>query len=254
MPATILSLPVELLSRIFLLGSNYDFPYHYGPFLFNVEFDKVYHSPDFAFQSLVSHVCHSWRQISTTTPYLWNCLHFRTTKHIQRANAFLERCSPRPENGVTSSHLLDILISTDTPDDSEEGHSNTITFEELNQIFELITSFTKRWRSFHLDVRDSKCKAIARRYLSSCGSAPRLETLQLYHFENFGTRSNLDLATRSLPVVIFNNDAPSLKNVSLIGVNLRWGATDWDDDPDFFRLVDLNFLEVWELTDRMRCN
>jgi hypothetical protein len=176
---------------------------------------------------------------------LWNCLHFRTTRHIERAQTFLSRCSPRSEDAsVTSSHLLDILISTDTPDDSLEGHCNTVTCDELKQIFQLITPLTKRWRSFHLDVRDSQCKTTARHYLSSCGAAPNLETLQLYHFENFRTRSNLDLATSSLPVVVFNNDVPNLKNVSLIGVNLRWGSTEWEDDPDFFRLVDLNFLEV----------
>jgi hypothetical protein len=94
----------------------------------------------------------------------------------------------------------------------------------------------KRWRAFHLKVRENECKLAARQYLSSCGPAPNLETLQLYHFEDYRTSQNLYLATYRPPVMVFSNNLPRLKNVSLIGVNLPWA-----DSP---YLVHLHHLEL----------
>ncbi|KAJ7832170.1 hypothetical protein B0H14DRAFT_2803584 [Mycena olivaceomarginata] len=44
-----------------------------------------------------------------------------------------------------------------------------------------------------------------------------LQTLQLYHFEDYRTTQNLYIAIHRPPVVIFDNVLPALKNVSLIG-------------------------------------
>ncbi|KAJ7793755.1 hypothetical protein B0H14DRAFT_2925597 [Mycena olivaceomarginata] len=48
-----------------------------------------------------------------------------------------------------------------------------------------------------------------------------LQTLQLYHFEDYRTTQNLYIAIHRPPVVIFDNVLPALKNVSLIGA---WDA------------------------------
>ncbi|KAF8059304.1 hypothetical protein FPV67DRAFT_1454493 [Lyophyllum atratum] len=101
----------------------------------------------------------------------------------------------------------------------------TLCREELHQVFDIIRPHVKRWRAFHLKIRDHECKATARQHLSSCGPAPNLETLQLYHFEDYRTSQNLYLATYRPPVMVFSNELPLLKNVSLIGVNLPWSRS-----------------------------
>ncbi|KAJ7095697.1 hypothetical protein B0H15DRAFT_826684 [Mycena belliarum] len=98
----------------------------------------------------------------------------------------------------------------------------TLCRDEMRTIFALILPQVARWRAFYLKVCANECKLIARQALSTCGPAPRLETLQLYHLEDYRTAQNLYLATYRAPVVIFDNVLPALKNVSLIGVNLPW--------------------------------
>ncbi|KAG6820621.1 hypothetical protein H0H93_014224 [Arthromyces matolae] len=203
---------VELLTRIFILGADYDYPYAGTPFLLKPDQD-YYVTLSSKFQLLVSHVCHHWRQIALRTPSLWSVLHFREPSHILRSREYISRCLP-------SSYLFDILVDTV----SEKDHIPGVTLcrEEIQQIFSLICPHVKRWRAFHLKVCDHECKASARQHLSSCGPAPNLETLQLYHFEDYITSQNLYLATYRPPVKVFSNDLPRLKNISLIGVNLPW--------------------------------
>ncbi|KAJ7147167.1 hypothetical protein C8R43DRAFT_890250 [Mycena crocata] len=203
------SLPVELLSRIFVLGAadrELD-----SPFLLRPDDD---HCPAASadFQILVSHVCQHWRDVALRISSLWTSLHFREPAHIARAEAFLGR--------VATIHAFDILVDTVSLDDHIPGV--TLCRDEMRTIFALITPLVARWRAFHLKVRANECKLIARQALSTCGPAPRLETLQLYHFEDYRTPQNLYIATYRTPVVIFDNVLPALKNVSLIGVNLPW--------------------------------
>ncbi|KAF8073503.1 hypothetical protein FPV67DRAFT_749437 [Lyophyllum atratum] len=214
-PVGIYSLPVELLRRVFTLGAGYDFPYAESPFLLKPDQD-YYAIPSSSFQLLVSHVCHHWRQIALLTSSLWNVLHFREPAHLPRAKEYLARCS-------ASGHLLDILV--DTVAESDHIPGVTLCREELHQVFDIIRPHVKRWRAFHLKIRDHECKATARQHLSSCGPAPNLETLQLYHFEDYRTSQNLYLATYRPPVMVFSNELPLLKNVSLIGVNLPWSRS-----------------------------
>ncbi|KAG6844061.1 hypothetical protein H0H87_010059 [Tephrocybe sp. NHM501043] len=210
--ANIYSLPVELLTRIFVLGAGYDYPYAETPFLLKPDQD-YYAIPSSSFQLLVSHVCRHWRQVALRTPSLWNMLHLREPAHIVRAEEYISRCLPSP-------HLFDILV--DTVAVREHIPGVTLCRDEIIQIFKIICPHVKRWRAFHLKVRDHECKAAARQHLSTCGPAPYLETLQLYHFEDYLTSQNLYLATYRPPVMVFSNDLPRLKNISLIGVNLPW--------------------------------
>ena len=212
-PTGIHSLPVELLSRIFVLGAAFDYAYADSPFLLKPEQD--YSPPPISnVQVIVSHVCHHWRQVALRTPSLWTTLHFREAASIPRAEAYLARCSN------SSTYLLDILVDTVAVEDHTPGV--TLYKDEVRAIFHIIIPHVKRWRAFHLKICDNDCKGFARQFLSACGPAPNLETLQLYHFENYGTTENLYIATYRPPVVIFSNTLPRLKNVSLIGVNLPW--------------------------------
>ena len=225
-PPSIHSLPVELLTRIFILGAGYDYPYSGSPFLLKPDED-YYAAPSSNFQLLASHVCQHWRQIALRTSCLWSILHFREPSHLERAKEFLTRCS-------TSGQLLDILVDTVAAQDHIPGV--TLCREEIQQVFGIIVPHVKRWRAFHLKVRENECKLAARQHLSSCGPAPNLETLQLYHFEDYRTSQSLYLATYRPPVMVFSNNLPRLKNVSLIGVNLPWA-----DSP---YLVHLHHLEL----------
>ncbi|TFK20418.1 hypothetical protein FA15DRAFT_576883, partial [Coprinopsis marcescibilis] len=203
-------LPVELLTRIFYLGV--DSLYQDSPFLLKPNQD-FYPFPSTT-HIVVSHVCRRWRQIALRTPSLWNTIHLREKVHIGRAATYLQRCS------TSVNYLLDILV--DTVADEEHISGVTLCRDEIVQIFELIVPHVTHWRSFHLKIRDNDCKLSARHYLSTCGPAPRLETLQLYHFEDYKTSQNLYNATYRPPVVVFHNSLPSLRSVSLIGVNLPW--------------------------------
>ncbi|KAJ7486094.1 hypothetical protein B0H11DRAFT_1137929 [Mycena galericulata] len=202
------TLPVELLSRIFVLGAAEQVLD--SPFILRPDDSVPIASADF--QLLVSHVCRHWRQVALRTSCLWTSLHFREPAHISRAEVFLQR--------TATNYPLDILVDTVSLDDHIPGV--TLCRDEMRSIFALITPHVTRWRAFHLKVRENECKLVARQALSTCGPAPRLETLQLYHFEDYRTAQNLYLATYRAPVVIFDNDLPALKNVSLIGVNLPW--------------------------------
>lgn len=212
---SVYSLPVELLTRVFVLGAGYDYPYAGTPFLLKPDQD-YYAFPSSHFQLLVSHVCRHWRLIALRTASLWSMLHFREPAHIVRAQEYIARCLPSP-------HLFDILVDTVSEGDHVPGA--TLCREELQQIFKLICPQVKRWRAFHLKICDHECKATARQHLSTCGPAPNLETLQLYHFEDYVTSQNLYLATYRPPVMVFDNNLPRLKNVSLIGVNLPWAQS-----------------------------
>ncbi|KAJ7069568.1 hypothetical protein C8F01DRAFT_976582 [Mycena amicta] len=222
---TIYSLPVELVSRIFALGAAHQ--YSDSPFLLRPDEDTAPLAASADFQLLVSQVCRHWRQVALRTSCLWTSLHFREPAHISRAETFLRRAN--------ANYSLDILVDTVSPEEHIPGV--TLCCDEMRTIFEMITPHVARWRAFHLKVRANECKLIARQALSTCGPAPRLETLQLYHFEDYRTAHNLYIATYRDPVVIFNNVLPSLKNVSLIGVNLPWAHAPYLQQLDALELA-----------------
>ncbi|KAJ7713846.1 hypothetical protein B0H14DRAFT_3635718 [Mycena olivaceomarginata] len=205
LPTGVYLLPVELLSRVFVLGAADQVLD--SPFLLRPDEDHCVGSVT-DFQLLVSHVCKHWREVALRMSCLWTSLHFREPAHIPRAEAFLARAA--------ANHTLDILVDTVSVDDHIPGV--TLCRDEMREIFALIIPHVVRWRAFHLKVRANECKLIARQALSTCGPAPRLETLQLYHFEDYRTTQNLYIATYRPPVVIFDNVLPALKNVSLIGL------------------------------------
>ncbi|KAF9021095.1 hypothetical protein BDZ89DRAFT_1138265 [Hymenopellis radicata] len=197
-------LPVELITRIFVLGANFDYPYTDSPFLFKPVQNTFYNSPPQDFQITVSQICRGWRTIALRTSCLWSTLHFHEPLHINRARVFLSRC--RPESATT----FDILISTVAQ--REHIPNVTLYLEELHTIFQLLVPHVQRWRAFHLKIRNNDCKLVA----------------------HFDSSADLYIATYRRPVTIFSNDLPRIKNVSLIGVNLPW-----DESPYLHRLESL---------------
>ncbi|KAH8085401.1 hypothetical protein BXZ70DRAFT_559211 [Cristinia sonorae] len=193
------SLPVELLSRIFLIGWQED-----------TEPDDILTS-QVNFEVLVSHVCHRWREVALQSPVIWTTIHLRTVPHMRRALVYLKR---------RGQHLIDVYIDTTSEEDHIPGF--TLFRDEFLPVFDLVTPHVDRWRSLHLKVRDLQCKADARQVLSKCDGAPHLETLHLWHIENWGTPERLYTAIGPPPVVIFHQRLPMLKNILLTGVNIPW--------------------------------
>ncbi|TDL22117.1 hypothetical protein BD410DRAFT_803635 [Rickenella mellea] len=109
---------------------------------------------------------------------------------------------------------------------SEKSRQRCYTLSgEFNPVFDILVPHVLRWRSLVLKVRDIECKTGARNYLSTCGTAPLLETLQLYHFDHWETSEELHTAIVRPPVHIFDRNLPSLRNIFLIGVNLNWSTS-----------------------------
>ncbi|EPQ51175.1 hypothetical protein GLOTRDRAFT_96609 [Gloeophyllum trabeum ATCC 11539] len=215
-PSPVDGLPAELLTQIFLFGHRDDDAVKENGMVLKS-------GPDF--EVLVSHVCHRWREVATRTPFLWTRLRFRLVSHLTRGQLYIER---------SRNQLLDILVDTATEDRHVPGI--TIFKDEFNPVFDVIAPQVHRWRSFVLKVRSTSCKAGARARLSTCGPAPNLETLELYHYQDWGNGQNLYLSTSKRPVCIFEAFLPKIRNISLIGVNLVW-----DECPFFSNLKSLEF-------------
>lgn len=89
LPTGVCALPVELLSRVFVLGAANQILD--SPFLLRPDEDHCVGSV--AFQLLVSHVCTHWREVALRLSCLWTSLTFREPIHVVRAEAFLTRQS-----------------------------------------------------------------------------------------------------------------------------------------------------------------
>ncbi|KIP09705.1 hypothetical protein PHLGIDRAFT_308473 [Phlebiopsis gigantea 11061_1 CR5-6] len=202
------ALPVELLSRVFMLGQPDNTPYPDFP-------------PDCSptFEVLVSHVCHHWREIALATPSLWTTIHLRLKSHMDRSRAYLYRRKHK---------LIDILVDTCAEDEYEPGYN--LFRPEFIDIFEPFKPTVDAWRSFALKVRHKDCKIGARDVLSTCGSARNLEYLQLWHIENWESAERLFTQIGPPPVVIFDKELPKLQHLSLIGVNVPWAQVNFLED------------------------
>lgn len=191
-----------MLVRIFELGSHPDPP------------DPDIGAPDddgSRFEFIVTHVCALWRKIGIEAKQLWTSIIFREMTDLELAKVYLQR---------SGSRTIDIYVDTVSQEDHIKGV--TLCRDEFDLVFDLVVPHVARWRSLILKVRDHECKAGARKHLSSCGPAPNLQTLQLYHLEDWQTSQDLYMATVRPPVLIFGGVLPRLRNVFLIGVNLPW--------------------------------
>ncbi|TFY70957.1 hypothetical protein EVG20_g2040 [Dentipellis fragilis] len=197
------TLPVELLSRIFLLGYS-DGVDPARPF-------KRKAIEGLNFEVIISHVCSHWRGVALRTPGLWTSLRMRKPSHLERGKEFVKR---------SRYCLLDVMFDFVARKDHIPGR--TLCFDHFHEAFDIAEAHAMRWRSLLLRLCDLECKGGARARLHGCAPVPMLQSLQLWHLEDWGTSQNLFVATAKPPVQILNNDVPSLKNLSLVGVNLAW--------------------------------
>lgn len=201
--ASIHSLPVELLARIFTLGTRdplADFSSPAAPI-----------PRDPPFELLVSHVCLHWRAVALRTPLLWTSIVLTQPSHIPRARAYVSRSARLP------FHIL-----FDSASEGEYVPGRHIFRDEFLPAFEPLTPHIDRWRSLILRVRDLPCKRHARTVLSTVGPAPQLRALELWHIEEWSDADRLWGHVGPPPVVVFNGALPVLCRLSLIGVNIQW--------------------------------
>ncbi|KAG7088214.1 hypothetical protein E1B28_012231 [Marasmius oreades] len=218
-PLLIDRLPHEILLIIFEIAVDVERPHETFLLKSGDDSKPIYYSPHV--QETISHVCKEWRAVALRASSLWNTLHFNKVSDIHRAREYCQR--------VASSSYFDILILTVSEEDYNKSGRRRLWKDELEEIFSLLAPHTSRWRSFHLQVRDGRCKQVARKYIGTqvgklCGPAPKLQTWQLYHFEDYRRQEDLREATFRQPVICFENEIPNLKHLSLIGVNLPWNS------------------------------
>ncbi|KAJ7764172.1 hypothetical protein DFH07DRAFT_812129 [Mycena maculata] len=214
-------------------------------------------APDLAFQVLVSHVCHAWREIALGTHTLWTTLQFGNHLNVEKAQAWLERAQGLPLDiyiDCTTVHGPDhdaedeemppptipqqiaaaaagfgivlSFTSTATPDDApqleEPQPQPCIPLEDLIIIMDMITPHVQQWRLLEITVNYYSYMYEVLKRLALCPAAPLLEELGLYSYdetEEYETFQPADLATPFLP---FHGIAPRLNNVALWGVHLAW--------------------------------
>ncbi|KAI0036547.1 hypothetical protein K488DRAFT_41003, partial [Vararia minispora EC-137] len=201
------ALPTELLSYIFLLG----FDNGIDPAR---PFKRRELESELNFEVRVSHVSRLWRSVALRTPALWTGIRLRKPAHLDRAVQFVVRSRNQP---------LDILLDTVAEADYEPGHR--LGINEFDAGFRAAIDHTRRWRSLIVKVCDLPCKERARANLRDCPPIPRLETLQLWHVQDWSDAANMIQATRKPPIPILSDHVPSLLNASLVGVNLAYNQT-----------------------------
>jgi len=195
-------LPVELLSRVFLLGFS--------------DRQNSRKSNGQNFEVVVSHVNAYWRSVAIReTRKLWTSIHFSDVTHMDRAKTYLAR---------SGCMLIDVVIDTESLEDHTPGR--TLFRDEFHPVFKIVTPHIYRWRSFVLKLRDHQCKTSTIAELSTCGPAPSLTHLQLWHVESSTAGAeNFWMSTVRPPVIVFDGQLPSLISLSLIGVNIPWASS-----------------------------
>ncbi|KAH6912803.1 hypothetical protein BKA70DRAFT_776193 [Coprinopsis sp. MPI-PUGE-AT-0042] len=185
-------LPVELLSHIFILGSQ----------------DSAY------LPVTVSHVCQHWRRIALRTPTLWRRITLSPKERmwkerIRRAKAcsldiqLLPSSSKIPKSLSRASRKYDKVVIELDPY-SIQWHMH------------MVMPHIARWRSFEVafpSYAPYLWKAALSRVCSPRGTqAPVLEDLRLTYRQNDDPEA----------FTLFSGSAPKLRSATLVGIRLNW--------------------------------
>lgn len=235
-------LPAELLSQIFILGAQYDAETEEDlddecdsccsdHSLSDDESNSGSYGSVFErhlpFELLVTRVCKRWREVAVEIPTLWSDIVFQDPFNLEKAAEYIRRAKGAP---------LDISIDCtveedeDIEDESEWWNEDTVVekpeYLNLVGILDLLKPHVEQWKTFELMVSHFLLMKYALDILSQCGSAPMLETLALYHYEDTEEFETFSPAKyKEQDFVLFNNNVPKLKVVALWGVHLNWERT-----------------------------
>ncbi|KAF9049663.1 hypothetical protein BDZ89DRAFT_1006531 [Hymenopellis radicata] len=182
--------------------------------------------PEPPFQVLVSHVCTRWRQVSVNEPSLWTVLKFNVGYSPDAIKSFIERSKGLP---------LDIVIDASASDEHYHEHEDGddeaephLSKDDIAVIFDIIIPLAQRWRLFDMQTSEYEHMFHALNRLKEVPSAPLLETLQLYQYDDQSEELEAGTFTPAEfrePVLLFNGDAPKLSALGLWGVHIDWDAS-----------------------------
>ncbi|KAJ7645406.1 hypothetical protein DFH06DRAFT_998357 [Mycena polygramma] len=193
--------------------------------------------PYLPFQILVSHVCKHWREIALGTHTLWTTIKFVGHLNAEKGRAWLER-----SNGLPLDIFIDCTDMHDPEhnDDHEGEHTHPhphphphlepeptepcVSIDDLKVILDMIMPHVAQWRVFEVSVNFYTYMYEVLSRLAQCPSAPLLEELGLYNYEEHEneeveTFQPAHLATAFLP---FHGIAPKVTHVAFWGVHIAW--------------------------------
>ncbi|KAG6836683.1 hypothetical protein H0H93_004973 [Arthromyces matolae] len=212
------------------------------------------------FQVLVSHVCQHWREVALETPTLWTTLTFSEGAPFERSRTWIQRAKGSPLDIHIDCTIPDVgeeLRPFVGFADDEEEHEDwlppvasplvppvatpathgqryvdkhascnhdppTFSLPDLQVIMDMLVPLVSQWRSLEVTTSAFEYVHTVLSRLSQCPSAPLLETLEFYHYEDVEDYEVFSPAEFRESFLIFNGNAPNLRDVALWGVHLDW--------------------------------
>uniref|UniRef100_A0A0W0F3N2 Uncharacterized protein n=1 Tax=Moniliophthora roreri TaxID=221103 RepID=A0A0W0F3N2_MONRR len=186
------------------------------------------HEPRIPFQVLVSHVCRHWREVAIGTPTLWTAMNFTYGSSIEAAKVWVERSKTQPlEIHIDCSLPGDWMSEDDLPEEDDDemdvasgSAANNADTDAPKPPRPELPVPSKEELYDHYD----RVYAVLER-LAQCPPAVQLETLELYNHDDVEEFELFDPPELKQAFLLFEGEAPKLKECSLWGVHLDWVAS-----------------------------
>ncbi|KAF5382487.1 hypothetical protein D9615_002994 [Tricholomella constricta] len=215
------------------------------------------------FQVLVSHVCKHWRDVAIESPILWTVLTFAEGAPFEKSKIWIQRSKGLPLDVHVDCTIPDqddhdpfddhFPASGDASSPSQdtaaaaasaathgrqyaEDHKDCqhppppFSLQDLAMILDIIVPHVAQWRSLEVTASVYEYMHLLLSRLAGCPAAPLLEVLELYHYEDCEDYELFRPAELREHFLIFQGNAPKLRDVALWGVHL-----DWDRSLSFLR-------------------
>lgn len=150
----------------------------------DLEDDQVQPGDTLPFQVLVSHVSQRWRSVALDTHRSWTTLTFCVYPGLVQAKEYISR-----SNSLPLTIELDCYTDDYAPDDLEElsdvseDEKEILSFEELDQILDLLEPAISQWGTFIFYASSYTYVHFLLSRLDKFGAAPCLESFQVYRYK-----------------------------------------------------------------------
>lgn len=150
------------------------------------------------------------------TPRLWSLLRFSgERKTFEQSDAHIKR------SGDTGLHIhIDFTDKNANPG----RPSTSIDIEsELQKTFDLVIPVVERWKAFDIVIPGNEHVDVVLKHLYECKAAPRLEAIAMSICDVEDYKVDIEFEThKNPPKPLFSGRTPSLVDVSIVDVPLRW--------------------------------